>query len=166
MAHKESASGLEYETLYLDIALKFYDTQRLRAKSDAEGVLMGVQISNGVIAVFGVLVTFQGFEKWGIVSTLLASIAGGLTAWEAHYRHKDLYVERTEILSALQELKAKAGYQIATDENPAKVAVLISEGIAALRALDMTKWSTLRDGSLSPAQPSEAAKESGAQTTT
>lgn len=88
--HVRSGSGLsvgDYAagTAPIDIALgelssacAFFEKRRSQAKCKAENVLLATRIANGCIAVIGVLVTFDGWSRWGIVSTALAALVAGI----------------------------------------------------------------------------------------
>ncbi|MCG7593727.1 SLATT domain-containing protein [Mycobacterium sp. PSTR-4-N] len=129
----------------IDKACEFFRLKRLRAKRASEGVVLGTLLANGIIGVIGVVVTFSDWSNLGIVSTALAGLVSGITTWEAHSRNRDLWVERTVIMSRFESLRRETYYRLAAGDDPDKVADHAMQQIEELLGKDMTEWASLRD---------------------
>jgi hypothetical protein len=58
---------------------------------------------NAGIAVVGAIVTLTGWSGLGLISTLLAGAVAVVAAWDGHFRHRDLWVQRSLILQQLEQ---------------------------------------------------------------
>jgi hypothetical protein len=129
----------------IEAACDFFRAKREKAKRDAELVLIATYLANGLIMVIGVAVNFDNWAKLGIVSTALAALVAGLAAWDAHYRNRDLWIERTIILSRFEKLHRQTRYRLAQNEDPNTVADDAMRHVELLLDEDMKDWSAMRD---------------------
>jgi hypothetical protein len=120
----------------------FFETSRMGAKNKAEDVLVYTMFANAGIAIIGVLVTFDGWSRWGIVSTALAALAGGLAAWDSEYRYRDLWIERTIAVGKVQQLMRDTQYKFATATDSKNQNQIADD---AMRQLDVILEEDLRD---------------------
>ncbi|MGE2835453.1 hypothetical protein [Mycobacterium sp. SMC-4] len=139
----------------LAIATRFFEKRRNQAKYKAENVLVGTRTANGLIAVIGVLVTFEGWSRWGIVSTALAALVAGIAEWDAHYRHRELWIQRTVVLSKLQNLLRNSRFRLARGDDPDGLAAEILVSLSAILDEDLSNWTTMRGDTEDPPQSPE-----------
>ncbi|MFV1356210.1 SLATT domain-containing protein [Mycolicibacterium fortuitum] len=149
----------------IDIALgelrkvgEFFERRRSEAKYKAENVLVATRVANGSIAVIGVLVTFEGWSRWGLVSTALAALVAGIAEWDAHYRHRELWIQRTIILSKLQNLLRDAQFQLARGiRHPDDIADGVMARLAQILDEDLRNWTAMRGDTEDPEKADSSA---------
>jgi len=144
----------------LSNACTFFEKRRSQAKYKAENVLLATRIANGCIAVIGVLVTFEGWSRWGIVSTALAALVAGIAEWDAHYRHRELWIQRTVVLSKLQYLLRDARYQMARGSKDAnEVADDVMAELGRMLDEDLRNWTSMRGDTDDPPQQDKDSRD-------
>jgi len=140
----EGAAKIEILFHYLDHYEMDFGRARLVVKSRSSNVVVAVASANAAIAVFGALTAVSGLAALGVASTAFAGFVGIVTAWDSHFRHRELWVQRTLILSDVQALRRTMEMRRAGGENPDSLA---DEGMARLNAIleaDMASWSEVR----------------------
>jgi hypothetical protein len=142
-----SAAPIDVAIASLKHAAGFFAKRREIAKGKAERVVITIALANGLIAVIGVAVTIA--EEWsilGILSTALAALITGLTAWDTHYRHRELWTEKTVHLSQVQELLRDTQYRIARGkEQPDDIADDAMNRLRSILQQEMRDWMALRE---------------------
>lgn len=133
--------------------LVHYEEQFTKArrvvKRRASTVLVVAGVGNTVVVVIGGVVTTWPWLSWmGIVSSGLAAAVAAVLAWDNHFRHRDLWVQRSIILQRLQEARRNAEMTIRLDG--AKRDALARSSLEALNSIlseDIAEWAEIR-GSL------------------
>ena len=112
------AKPIDVCQLYVDHYLLQFGRARQTVKNRAKGVVLGTALAGAGIAVVSVMTAVVDWSWLPIVSAVLAGAVTVLSAWDGHFRHKDLWVQRTEVVSRLQELKRNVVVRLASGEDP------------------------------------------------
>lgn len=143
---------LTNKTEALDIALTYlnyyrseYADRRRSVKKRAWIAVVATATFNSGIAVVGAVVTFKGWSGLGLVSTVLAGAVAVVAAWDGHFRHRDLWVQRSLILQQLEqalrdtEIKKRSGKHVWNE--------LALEAMSTLDRIlkeDIDSWASIR----------------------
>lgn len=128
---------------------------RLVVKSRASKVVVAGATATGLIAVVGAATSITGWAWLGIVSAALAGCVTVLGAWDALFRHRDMWHQRSVVLGRLQALKRTLQVRAASGEDRSELA---EQGLAQLNAVlteDLDSWSEMRRSS----QPSPGSQD-------
>lgn len=129
--------------------LTFFENEFTRArrvvKGRARNVVVSTAILTALIAVLGALTAVLNLAWLGIVSTAVAGAAGVIERWDALFRHREMWVQRSAVTSELQRLRREAEFlrasEGATDEVGKKVLTRLEE----ILSQDLDSWTGIRD---------------------
>jgi len=145
----QDAKLIDVCTLYLDHYIRFFSRARQIVKYRSKLVVLGTALSGAVIAVVSVMTALVDWPWLALVSAVLAGAVTVMSAWDGHFRHKELWVQRTEVVSQLQELKRTVTTRLASGDDPSKVGLDGLRRLDQILSYDMATWKGLR--SLPPA---------------
>lgn len=135
----------------LDVVLHYtraYESEFARArgvvKRRATYTVVTQSGITGLIAVVGATVSVTGWTWLGIVSAGLAALIGIIASWEAHFRHRELWRQRSLVLGELQALKRRLLFEVAATHDRHELAAWGREELERILAADLTSWAELR----------------------
>ncbi len=90
-----------------------YELQFKRArrtvKRRASAVTIAVSVLNGVVAVFGSISAVLATDWWSggvaIATTLTSATVAVLLAWNDHFHHRELWIQRSTVLARMNDLR-------------------------------------------------------------
>ena len=95
--------ALDTAISYLTYYRSEFVNRRRAVKRRAWIAVVATATFNAGIAVVGAVVTLTRWSRLGIVSTVLAGAVAVVAAWDGHFRHRDLWVQRSLILQQLEQ---------------------------------------------------------------
>lgn len=129
--------------------LKYFEAEFSRTRRVVKGRARNVTISTAVltalIAVTGSVTAVLNLAWLGIFSAAIAGAATVIERWDALFRHREMWVQRSATVSKLQKLRREAEFwrarEGATDEVGQRVLARLEE----ILSQEMESWSSIRD---------------------
>ena len=137
------SSALDAVIYYVDHFTSEVGRARGVAKRRARGAVLAVTVSTSLIAVVGAATAILGWTWLGIASAALAGVASVVGAWDGLFRHRDLWLQRTHVLSRLQELQRYVRTQTALDPpsfSPDELATIVLARLDRILNEDLEAW--------------------------
>jgi hypothetical protein len=128
-----------------------YARARNVAKRRASKVVLWTAAANGAIALLGAATAVSGAAWLGLASTTLAGGIGVLAAWDALFKHRELWVQRSLILGQLQAVMRTAELRRAAGMDRDVLAADCLGQLNAILAEEAAGWADLRRSSAPPA---------------
>lgn len=129
--------------------LIFFEDDFARArrvvKGRARNVVVSTAILTALIAVVGALTAVFNLAWLGIVSTIVAGAAGVIERWDALFRHREMWVQRSAVTFELQRLRREAEFWRATEGATPEVGQRILTRLEDILSQDLDSWTGLRD---------------------
>lgn len=143
--NQTSGGSLEVVLTYLKYYQQLFAERRTIVKSRAKFAVVATAAANSAIAVVGAIVTLTGWSGLAIASTALAGVIAVIAAWDGHFRHRDLWVQRSVVLQQLEEVLRDT--QIRKRASATNSDSLAEEAMAALDRIlkdDIDTWASIR----------------------
>jgi hypothetical protein len=125
---------------YFGFYEKDYARTRNVVKNHLRTYVIGSAAGNGVIALTGAAIAVWKKPWLGLVSSALAGIVGVLAAWEGLGQHREMWRQRTVVLSELQEAKRSAELALATGNDRREVGTVAMEQLNSILSKDRETW--------------------------
>ncbi|MEV8168838.1 SLATT domain-containing protein [Microbacterium paraoxydans] len=94
---------------YLDGYERQFRKARRTVKRRASGVTIAASILTGLVAVLGSISAVLATDWWSgglaVATTLTSATVTVLTAWNDHFRHRELWIQRSAVLAQINELR-------------------------------------------------------------
>jgi hypothetical protein len=107
-------------------------------------VVILTAIANGLIAVIGTAIAIVKAPWLALATTGLAAAIGALMAWDEHFRHRDLWTQRTVILGRLQALQRTTEFRRSAGEQRDLIARDCLQELNRVLDDDLTTWIGMR----------------------
>ena len=118
---------------------------RLVVKKRASSVVITVSIATALIAVVSAATAITGWSSLGILTAGLAGAASVVSAWDGFFRHRELWLQRSLVLSRLQQIHRKAAFELALEpQDRNRVASEVNAAVDDVLSQDQMSWSELR----------------------
>ncbi|WP_141681197.1 SLATT domain-containing protein [Mycobacterium malmoense] len=101
---QHQSDALAIAITYLTYYRSLFAERRRTVKKRARNAVVATATFNAGIAVVGAVVTLTGWSGLGLASTVLAGAVAVVAAWDGHFRHRDLWVQRSVILQQLEQV--------------------------------------------------------------
>jgi len=101
---------------YLSWAEEEFTRARHVVKRRSGHVVLISAAATALIAVLGAATPITGWTWLGIATAALAGVVTVVERWDAHFRHRDLWIQRTIIVAELQRLKRDVELSLATNQ--------------------------------------------------
>jgi hypothetical protein len=128
--------------------LAFHENDFYRARSEVKKrsrrVVVGSAVLSGLIAVTGASIGIWNVPQLGIATTAFAGLAGVLAAWDGHFRHRELWIQRSQVLGQLQMLRREFDLSLALGEDRAKLGSWTLERLNGILQGDLETWLEIR----------------------
>lgn len=128
--------------------LTYYEAEYARARSvvkrRARTVVLGIAAANSLIAVAGVAVAVTRYRWLGLLSAGLAGVIAVLGAWEGLFRHRDLWIQRSQVLSQLQELQRNTRMRKSVGDDLTDVGTESLKAMNNLLEESLVTWANIR----------------------
>lgn len=130
--------------------LRHYEAEFGRArrvvKRRASSALIAAGVGNTFVVVIGGVVTAWSALSWlGIVSSGLAASVAAVLAWDNHFQHEALWVQRSLVLQKLHEIRRNA--EVASKSVMAPRQDIAESTLAEMNVVlrqDIESWSDIR----------------------
>ncbi len=139
------ADPLRVARHYLDYYASDFSRARDVVKRRANWVVVLGATVTGTIALVGTVIALAKAPWLGLVSTGLAGLVGVLAAWDGLFRHRDLWVQRSWVVSQLQELQREIDFREALRDEPDIIGRDCMTQLNEILHNDMVTWSELRN---------------------
>jgi len=120
--------------------LRYYEVEYARArrvvKRRSSRAVVISSLATGGIAVLGVASAAWASPVFGLASTSLAGVIGVIAAWDSHFAHRDLWIQRSLVLSEIQELKRNVeleGADVDDSESHEELAKSVKRSLSVAR---------------------------------
>lgn len=148
-APSKGASSLEIAEHYL----KQYESEFIRArqtvKSRARLAVWFSAIGAGSIGLLGAVsaafATSLIPSVIGIVTALVGGSVAAVAAWDSHFHHKELWVQRSLVLNDLQRVRVRHEHSLSSGARPSKVAKSTLVDLDDIMRRDVRAWSKIHD---------------------
>lgn len=139
---------------YLDWWEREFNRTRKVVKRRAAKVTIWTTVLTGLVAVFGAIsasISNNPLQDLIAICTTGASATTAvLLAWNEHFHHKDLWIQRSQVLHQLQSLRIE--YERASREAKSRrarhrLAQALSAHLTAVLAKDVEDWKSIQGGS-------------------
>jgi hypothetical protein len=88
---------------------KHFKRARRTVKRRASGVTIAASVLTGAVAVLGSISAVLATDWWSggiaVATTLLSAAVAVLLAWNDHFRHRELWIQRSAVLSQINDLR-------------------------------------------------------------
>lgn len=149
----EGSSAIEVYRFHLDFYQRDFTRSRSVAKHRASRVVVWTSVFSGLTAVVGAVISFTGFAWLGILTAAFSGFVAVLTTWDSHFRHKELWAQRSGILHELQLMQRDYSMALATGEEPDVVAGVGMARLSSVLSRDLSSWLEGRERSEKPHSP-------------
>lgn len=129
---------------YMCWAEKEFTRARHVVKRRSGHVVLISATATALIAVLGAATPITGWTWLGIATAALAGLVTVVERWDAHFRHRDLWIQRTIILAQLQRLKRDVELSLATNQASDDIAKDAMARLNDILAEDVQSWGALR----------------------
>jgi hypothetical protein len=129
---------------YLEFYVKDFTRTRLVVKRRATSVVVWSAILTAVTGLVGALISLSGLAWLGIITVASSAAVTALATWDSHFRHRELWAQRSGILNELQAMQRDYALAIATKRTSEEDARSGLEKLGALLSQDLTSWLELR----------------------
>lgn len=141
----EGSSAFEVAMHYL----RFFESDFARArrvvKGRARNVTIWAAVLTASIAVVGALTAVSGLAWLGLVSTAAAGAVTVIERWDAMFRHREMWVQRSAVTAELQKLRRWAEFWRATEGGTEQVGKRILDRLEEIMGEDLSSWTGLRE---------------------
>lgn len=146
--------SLDVAFYYLDWWEREFNRTRKVVKRRAAKVTIWTTVLTGIVAVFGAIsasISNNPLQDLIAICTTGASATTAvLLAWNEHFHHKDLWIQRSQVLHQLQSLRIE--YERASREAKSRrarqrLARALNERLTAVLAEDVEDWKSIQRGS-------------------
>ncbi len=114
-------------------------------KRRAKGVVVWGAALTGTSAILGGLVALTGSAYFGLAGTATAAALGVVSAWDGHFQHRELWVQRSGVLAKLQKLERNTQLLAAESADREALARTVMEQLDGILEEDLDSWTSLRD---------------------
>ncbi len=119
-----------------------YSRGRVIVKRRAARVLLGTTLITGIIAVLGSTSALLAGDNLpvqiiGVATTALSALSAVLVAWDEHFRHRDLWAQRSKVLNQLGTLQLD--YELAR-ESPSPDIASMTERLDQILETALKSW--------------------------
>jgi len=151
---------------YLDFYRADYGRARSVVKRRARNVVLATSVLTGGITVVGAVTAALGgaIVGWlGILTAALSAGIGVINAWDALFRHRELWIQRSRILHELDSIQRDLDVRLSMHEGEDAIVGEARSRLDQVLRNDHATWDQLRQkkteihpapGSVSPATPS------------
>ncbi len=129
---------------YLSYQERNYGRASAQVKWRAKAAVVWTAAANGAIALLGGVTALLNAPWIGLISTGIAGAVGVVAAWDAHFRHRQLWIQRSLVLGDLQTLKRNVELARAVNEDRNDIAHWCMSGLNSVLADDRTAWAEIR----------------------
>jgi hypothetical protein len=136
---------------YLSHYEREFAKARRTVKRRASGVLIAAGVGNTVVVVIGGVVTTWSALSWmGILSSGLAAGVAALLAWDNHFKHRDLWIQRSVILHRIQEIRRTSDVDLRlASPDRQQIALKTIDALNDVLREDIKSWSDMRGATAS-----------------
>ena len=144
--------GLEAVGYYIFEWEKTYANARRVVKRRASKVTIWTTVITGAVAILGALSAALSDNLWvdliGVSTTAASATAAVLLAWNQHFHHRELWVQRSGVLNEIQNLRLK--YELASRrpwfQRPTKahLARTLNAELQQILARDLESWTQIQ----------------------
>ncbi|MBY8873989.1 DUF4231 domain-containing protein [Micromonospora sp. PLK6-60] len=139
------ADTLDVAMYYLEFYLADFSRARGVAKRRARVVVVATAAANGLIALLGATTTFTGLAWLGLCSVGVTAIIAVLAAWDGLFRHRELWIQRSVIVSRLHTVQREVYLRRASGEGRSEVANHCMLMLNQILDDDLTAWTEIRN---------------------
>ena len=139
------ADTLDVAAHYLDFYLGDYSRARVVAKHRARFIVVTTAAANGAIALLGAITTLSELAWLGLFSVGITGIVAGLAAWDGLYRHRELWIQRSIIVSRLNVVQRDLQLRRAAGEDRSEIARQCMLALDQILSEDLTSWTEMRN---------------------
>lgn len=165
----EDATSLQVVDHYVAWWEKEYARARRVVKKRASGVIISTSALTGFIAILGATSAALSSNVWidviGVATTAASALSAVLVAWDQHFHHRELWIQRSAVLHKLQLLRGD--YEIASRlpwyrrRSHDRLAERLMNELQVVLSSDLETWARIQGNSDLKKQASLAASESG-----
>lgn len=131
-------------SLYLSHWQREISHARSVVKARARSVAVLAAAGSGVVAIFGAIAAAFATAPvpivFGLLSTAVSSAVAVLVVWDQHFHHRELWIQRTQILNDLQRLRMRFEFEKPDDDG-------VAEFMGALQSIlvrDQETWAAIQ----------------------
>lgn len=149
-------SALETVAYYLSHWETEFTRARRTVKRRAARVTIATTLLTGAVAVLGSLSASLSddirIDVIGIATTAASAASAVLVAWNEHFHHRELWVQRSEMLNELQSLRMQ--YELLTRQHPRvgrkrdHEAKELMNRLRELLRRDLDSWANIQGGKI------------------
>jgi len=137
---------------YLDGYEQHFKRARRTVKRRASGVTVAASILTGAVAVLGSISAVLATDWWSgglaVATTLASAAVTVLLAWNDHFHHRELWMQRSTVLAQINELRrsfaartTRPWYKRGSDRAEASAAL---DGLGEILRQDLETWITIQ----------------------
>ncbi|WP_146115204.1 SLATT domain-containing protein [Microbacterium sp. MYb66] len=137
---------------YLDGYEQNFKRARRTVKRRASSVTIAASLLTGVVAVLGSISAVLATDWWSggvaVATTLTSATVAVLLAWNDHFHHRELWIQRSAVLAQINDLrrgfaarKTRPWYRRATERAEANAAL---ETLGDILREDLETWTRIQ----------------------
>jgi hypothetical protein len=138
---------------YLDWWEKDYARARRVVKKRAALVTIWTNVLTGIVAVLGAISAALSNDPWMDLAAILTTAASATTAvlfaWNEHFHHKELWIQRSRVLSELQSLRREyesLSRQKQRRRSQDRLAKRLRTELRTVLGEDLQTWTSIQSG--------------------
>jgi hypothetical protein len=144
-APPSSADAYDAALYYVDHYEREFSRARRVVKGRSSRVLIAAGLGNLVVVILGgVITTWSGLSWLGILSSGFAAAVGTLVAWDNHFKHRDLWVQRSDVLQRCNEIRRNMELDARLGKDRDAIAVEAMTALNRVLRYDIDSWKGIR----------------------
>ena len=129
---------------------EFYRARRV-VKTRANLVTIWTSIGSGVVSILGALSAGLTSNPWsgaiGVLTSAVGALVAVLVAWDGHFKHKDLWIQRSQVLGAIQGVRLRLEMRKTGSWRHKKAAEEAMTELQNILDVDLDTWIEIRRSS-------------------